>query len=429
MLRSLSTFTAALLHTRLYMLIKERITKIVERWYMLEPLFFAVWTTHELSINPNIKNIRVGYGKIEYNPTFLEALNAQTLEQVLQFEAMRIILKHPYLRRKEIQTIAYTASNITIQEYLKTPLDFPNAKQVFQTEEYDKKYFEFYYHQLLKQADESGQDGSASTNSTKEPESDQMGEGDAKNESNEDKKTSEQTPEIDQYTNSEQSGYENTAHWDADEYHRNQINEKIESALENNTWGTISSNIQDLILATLKPKINYREILKSFRASIISVNRVLTRMKPSRRYGFLYMGSRRDFCTKLLFAVDVSGSVSDHDLKKAFSIINQLFKYGIERVDVLQFDAAIKGKPQSLKKAKSKVKVIGRGGTNFQPVITYIDEHKDYDGLIIFTDGWAPVPCAPKNKRTRILWLFNNERNYTQMKESLRIIGHSTFIN
>jgi predicted metal-dependent peptidase len=151
-------------------------------------------------------------------------------------------------------------------------------------------------------------------------------------------------------------------------------------------------------------------------------------MKPSRRYGFLYMGSRRDFCTKLLFAVDVSGSVGSRDVKKAFSIINQLFKYGIEAVDVLQFDADIKGKPLSLKKAKYKVQVIGRGGTNFQPIVDYIDQKKDYDGLIIFTDGWAPVPIAPKNRRTRILWLFNNEKNYLNMKDKLKPIGRSAFL-
>ncbi len=73
--------------------------------------------------------------------------------------------------------------------------------------------------------------------------------------------------------------------------------------------------------------------------------------------------------------------------------------------------------------------MIGRGGTDFQPVIDYIDKHKDYDGLIIFTDGFAPVPVAPnKNRRTKILWLFNNENNYLNMKLQVRQIGRSTFI-
>ncbi|OQW91765.1 MAG: hypothetical protein BWK78_03615 [Thiotrichaceae bacterium IS1] len=58
----------------------------------------------------------------------------------------------------------------------------------------------------------------------------------------------------------------------------------------------------------------------------------------------------------------------------------------------------------------------------------YIDQEKDYDGLIIFTDGYAPVPKPPKNKRTRILWLFNNERNYVNMENLIKPIGRATFI-
>jgi len=415
------------------MTIKERITKTIEQWFLLEPLFFAVWTTHELRIEPTIQNIRVGDGKIEYNPTFIEALDDKTLYQVLQFEVMRIILKHPYSRRKENHAIAYVASSVTVQEYLQTPLNFPNAQQIFQTNEYNNKYFEFYYYELLEQMDESmGQSNdSASTESGSGEQPQNNGGGKDQSDASEQEQQSssgDKTNPIDQYTDSEQSGMENTEHWDSNEYYSNQINDKIESTLANNSWGTVPSRVRELILATLKPKLNYREILRSFRASIISVNRVLTRMKPSRRYGFLYMGSRRDFCTKLLFAVDVSGSVGSHDVKKAFSIINQLFKYGIEAVDVLQFDADIKGKPLSLKKAKSKVQVIGRGGTDFQPIIEYIDKKKDYDGLIIFTDGWAPVPIAPKNQRTKILWLFNNEGNYLNMKDKLRPIGRSAFL-
>ncbi|RKZ89838.1 MAG: hypothetical protein DRR19_11065 [Candidatus Parabeggiatoa sp. nov. 1] len=428
-----------------FMTTKQRISNIIEQWYLKDPLFFMVWTTHELSVNPNLKNIRVGQGKIEYNPTFIDALDDKTLYQVLRFEAMRIMLKHPYLRRKEIQIVAYAASNITVQEYLKTPLDFPCAKQVFHTKEYDNKYFEFYYHQLLKQIEDKGSAmGQAAPSAGTGQQSGQTSDGDqtaSQNGKDDSQKPegkpqspealneqSDKTTKMDQYTDPETSGIENTELWDANEYHSNQINDQIESALENNTWGTIPSRVQERILATLKPKVNYRDILKSFRTSILSVNRVLTRMKPSRRYGFLYMGSRRDFGTKLLFAVDVSGSVGSRDLMKAFSVINQLFKYGIEQVDVLQFDAEVKGEPLSLKKAKYKVKVIGRGGTNFQAVINYIDTHKDYDGLIIFTDGCAPVPTTPKNKRTRIIWLFNNERNYTRMKDDLRPLGHSAFI-
>ena len=186
--------------------------------------------------------------------------------------------------------------------------------------------------------------------------------------------------------------------------------------------------MRERILATLKPKLDYRAVLRQFRASILSVNRVLTRMKPNRRYGFLYMGSRRDFSTRLLVAVDVSGSIGSDDLVRGFSVVNQFFTYGVNTVDVIQFDTEIKGQVLSLKRARRDIAVAGRGGTNFAPVMAYIDTHRDYDGLIIFTDGYAPVPPPPQNRKTRILWLFNNQRNYESMHAALRPLGVAAFL-
>jgi len=50
-------------------------------------------------------------------------------------------------------------------------------------------------------------------------------------------------------------------------------------------------------------------VLRLFRRSVLSERRRLTHMKPSRRYDFLYFGSRYEFATRLLVAVDISGSM------------------------------------------------------------------------------------------------------------------------
>lgn len=71
---------------------------------------------------------------------------------------------------------------------------------------------------------------------------------------------------------------------------------------------------------------------------------------------------------------------------------------------------------------------MGRGGTDFAPVMAYIDEHREYDGLVIFTDGYAGVPPAPQNKKTRVLWLFNSESNYQMMYKALGHIGRAAFL-
>ncbi len=465
----------------------KRINEIKEKWFLTEPLYFMIITTHNTVANEQIKTIRSGDGKIEFNPEFIAKLSDNELDMVLRCELLRIMLKHPYLRRREIAGLSYEASNITIKEYIREAF-FSSAQEVFNTSEYNNKYFEFYYEKLIELSEEDSSEemsdeatdvknttdensdensdqqqdkgsGNAENDKQKEQDSDekmqnseQDGEQDAENsdestkndtetdgeelESNEQGAENQEfedddgTPEnsLNEYTDAKRTGRENTENWNDDELMRNFVNEQIHDAEQSNSWGSISGDIRDEILASCIPKADYKSVLKAFRASVLSQKRRLTRMKPSRRYGFQYMGSRRDFCTKLLFAVDVSGSVSNHDLQVGFSVVNRLFKYGVEEVDVIQFDTEIKGEPMSVKKAVRSIKIMGRGGTYFDPLIDYIDENRQYDGLIVFTDGFAPEPPIPKNRRTRILWLFNNERNYNYMQDRLKSIGKAAFI-
>jgi predicted metal-dependent peptidase len=412
---------------------RDRITNVVEKWFLVEPLLFAVWTTHELAVNPGIRSIRVRQGRVEYNPAFIDALDRHQLEQVLALEAMRILLKHPYARRPEHAELAYAASNLTLQEYLETSLPLPRARDVFGRPDFDKQYYEFYYHRLREQlASAALQPGALSSGAgrvggidpgaqgrytaagTDEP---RAGAGDA-----------EPRPSVDASADPWVSGRENTAGWEPDELCSDQINDRIRTAQETGSWGSIPGRWKERILAALRPKLYYRAVLRQFRASVLSVRRRLTRMKPNRRYGFQYMGSRYDFATRLLFAVDVSGSMSGQDLALGFSVINRFFTYGVEAIDVIQFDTEIKGDPVSLKRGRRSVAVAGRGGTSFAPVMRFLDEHRDYDGAIIFTDGYAPVPPRPKNRRTRVLWLFKSEETYRRQHEALRAIGRAAFL-
>jgi predicted metal-dependent peptidase len=413
------------------MLARERIRQAVEKWFLVEPLLFAVWTTHELAVNPRLRTIRVHQGRIEFNPAFIEALSRNDLEQVLSVEAMRILLKHPYVRRPGDPELAYVASNLTLQEYLETTLPLPRARDLFGHVDFDRQYYEFYCRKLMEQATRSG--GAASDASTggampgapggeggqAAAQTDGPGAG---------PEVDECSVSLDLYADSRQSGRENTDGWGPDELRSDQINDRIRTAQETGAWGSIAGRWKERILASLRPRLNYRAVLRQFRVSVLSVHRRLTRMKPNRRYGFQYMGSRYAFTTRLLFAVDVSGSMSSPDLALGFSVVNRFFKYGIETIDVIQFDTEVKGEPVSLKRARQGVEVAGRGGTSFAPVMEYLDQHPGYDGAIIFTDGCAPVPARPKNRRTRLLWLFNREETYRRQHKALRELGWTTYL-
>jgi predicted metal-dependent peptidase len=149
-------------------------------------------------------------------------------------------------------------------------------------------------------------------------------------------------------------------------------------------------------------------------------------MRPSRRFGFEQMGSRYDFVTRLLIAIDTSGSVGSEELGRYFRVITTFFKYGVQEIDVLMFDCSVQGKPIKLDEAKQNKQefiVKGRGGTNFQAPVDYVKDHPNYDGLIIITDGYAETPEVPPHLSTKLLWVIDNEKSYKLHYESLRKTG------
>ncbi|MGK7955665.1 MAG: VWA-like domain-containing protein [Crocosphaera sp.] len=426
---------------RIKQIARHRIARIVEKWLLVEPLLLATWTSHALVSEPRIKTIRVQRGKIEYNPEFIDELSDRHLEATLRFEALRILLKHPYSRRQSLSAISYAASNLTLQEYLQTELPFPRARDVFGDASYDRQFFEFYYHRLLELQPPSSDVGVSGTpgagmgkgdagvasgmsgDSQSEPEAESVEESDTTSDSKD------SPPNLLLvYTDANLSGVENTNQWDKDELLSDRLDELVKMAQANDSWGSIGGKLREQILANLHPKLDYRAVLRKFRTSILSQQRRLTRMKPNRRYGFAYMGSRRDFTTRLLFAIDVSGSMGTEELRQGFSVVNRFFNYGVEAIDVIQFDAEITTDVMTFRRAQREVQLTGRGGTDFGPVLAYLEEHRDYDGLIIYTDGYAPCPAPPQNRRTRIMWLFVSEGNYRSCYPKLQHLGQGAYL-
>ncbi len=369
---------------------RERITKIAEIWFLKEPLLFGVFCTHKISENEDIKvAFRCGKMRIEFNPAILSKKTDAELEELLKIEVVRIILKHPYQRIPPCpnRIVLSLASDITISDVMETRVRLPRAEDFKLPKNLS---FEEYYVKLL---------------------SDMKTKLDSFELGNESALTQEQFRELTEK-------YDCSELWDEDSEAAETINAEIERAQMSNGWGSIKGELQEIIEATLVITMDYRRMLAMFRATIISSARRLTRMKPNRRYGFTAMGSQNEFSTGLLVAVDVSGSISTEALSRFFSIVNRFFKYGMKKIDVIQFDADITADILSLKKARSKVEVTGRGGTDFQPALDFYANSNEYDGLIIFTDGCASVPKMESTKR--VLWVLTSKAEYNSFcKEML----------
>lgn len=373
---------------------KDRITRVLEHFFITEPAMFQVLCTHELRENTEMKcPVRCGRRRVEYNPDFLREMSDQGLEEALRTEACRILLKHPYERKIAgcSQQAMAVGSNVVIGDNYRY-----GAFQIERPADYDLEEgmsYEWYSRKIQDLLPPGGGDGDCGDDNkateSRGGSADSGGLGDKLG------KNAGRNRDLSEL-------------WDEDELEMELINGIIEGCQD---WGSLAGSFAEQLKASTRAKINWRNVLSGFRASIISTKKRLTRMKPNRRYGFDQMGSRREYDTRLLIAVDVSGSISSENLSYFYGIVNSAFRH-VASVDVIQFDCGVRV-VQNLKKIIHDVLVIGRGGTSFDEPIQYAHEN-EYDGLIMLTDGYAPEPVIPDNMRCNILWVCQDNESYQQ---------------
>ncbi|WP_074208055.1 VWA-like domain-containing protein [Fibrobacter sp. UWB11] len=400
----------------------DRIKKIGERWFLTEPLLFAVYCSHEFCENDSLDvAMRTGNRKVEFSPKVLLNVSDIVLAEFLKVEIFRILLKHPYQRQPPFaeKSLLTWASNITIADVYDLPQSVKKQMSGTELKLPQGLCFEEYYNLLKQVAMPAGGVGDKSDDMPV-GESQQMGGESGLGGSGSKSNVGGPRNTQENVDAQEKRDTQISELWDEDEEACCDINGYIEVAEASNNWGSISGKLQGIIKASLKVDMDYRKMLSLFKTSIISSKRRLTRMRPNRRFGFDAMGSRYELSTNLLIAVDVSGSVTDKSLSFFFSVINRLFKYGVEKLDVLQFDAKIQGEPEPLKNARKTVKIMGRGGTNFQPAADYFCTHPEYDGLIYFTDGFAPVPKFNTKRPIDVLWVLCGKSAYDQNAERIK---------
>ena len=328
---------------------------------------------------------------MEYKPDFVKEMSDGALDQALRTEAIRILLKHPYQRKPDAcsQQAISVGSNLTIGDNYQF-----GSLRMEQPGDYDLpggREYEWYSRRIqeLLPPEADGDGNGAGDGSDAQG---QGGDGD---------------PRTDRLSDNADKNSALSELWDEDDLAVVMIDGIIENTKD---WGSLAGNFAEQLKASAKARINWRNVLSGFRASILSTQRKLTRMRPNRRTGFDNMGSIRRFDTKVLVAVDVSGSISSSDLSYFYGVVNSAFRYGFTAVDVIQFDAGVRV-VQSLKKVLRDVIAVGRGGTSFQEPIDYANEN-GYDGLVILTDGYAPQPVLPDNMRCKLVWVCNNRDSY-----------------
>lgn len=168
-----------------------------------------------------------------------------------------------------------------------------------------------------------------------------------------------------------------------------QIKEIVDELKKNNSMGNVPNELKDYIdsLYEIKPpSFDWKGYLRRFSSTSTKTYTKKTRRKLNKRYEenpALKIKTKKH----ILVGVDTSGSVGKDDLEEFFNEIYHIYKTGVQ-VSIAEGDTII----HNVYEYKGKVPefVSGRGGTDMNPFVRYVNKHKQYSNLIILTDGFIP---------------------------------------
>lgn len=168
--------------------------------------------------------------------------------------------------------------------------------------------------------------------------------------------------------------------------------------------GLLPGSLTSLVTLLDKATVDWKETLASFLTERIQTAADFNR--PNRRWlsSDIYLPSRSSVERgKFVLAVDVSGSISTHQLKRYSSEILSILSMSSDTLLVLFFDTRVTKEIELEEGHVEDIKIPSGGGTDYKPVMEYLDAHGiQPEALIILTDGecnsFATEPDYP------VLW-------------------------
>ena len=167
--------------------------------------------------------------------------------------------------------------------------------------------------------------------------------------------------------------------------------------------GNIPGEIDGVIIIEeiVPPKFDWRGYMRRFTGISTKVFTKKIRRKENKRYDG-NPGLKIKMKQHMLLGIDTSGSVSNTELIEFMNEIHHIYKAGVD-ITIIQCDVTIKSIEQY--KGKSDLKISGRGGTEFDPVLEYYNGNLEkYTSLVYFTDGECNANVIP---RGNVLWVIS----------------------
>jgi predicted metal-dependent peptidase len=381
---------------------QQSLSKISKELMLKEPYYgFFLIMLNKLWDERRVPTAGVSKNGINYqlaiNPTFWESLSDEHKLGLLKHELLHIAFGHltTFFKFSD-KRLANVAMDMEINQYISKEwlpeggIDIDNYEDL----NLDRKAGCRYYYDKLKQLqDEKDKNGSCG-NSAMDELLDAIESGDIPDHST--------WEEFEDLSEAEQKLIEK------------QLQKVLSDAKEQTIKkrGTVPGEIDGVIIIEeiVAAKFDWRGYIRRFTGVSTKVFTKKIRRKENRRFSD-NPGLKIKMKQHMLLGIDTSGSVSDDELLEFMNEIHHIYKAGVD-ITIIQCDTKIKSiEPYT---GKNEIAVKGRGGTEFDPVLTYYNENlKKYTSLVYFTDGECGYSVKPKGS---ILWVLS-ERSY--MNESL----------
>ncbi|AFA40158.1 hypothetical protein Pogu_2131 [Pyrobaculum oguniense TE7] len=141
------------------------------------------------------------------------------------------------------------------------------------------------------------------------------------------------------------------------------------------------------LLELLKPKVDWRRLLRATLVKGLGHSVKRTWMRPSRKLPGVYPGKELWRYGKIVIMVDASGSIGEKELSQFMSEVYAAAKE-VEHVVAVIWDTIVQQEFEIRRYTDiRKLKVKGGGGTLIRPVLEYVFErHRDASMFVILSD-------------------------------------------
>ena len=191
---------------------------------------------------------------------------------------------------------------------------------------------------------------------------------------------------------------------------RNMIVSAAQSAELQDKKDSIPPSVQRMLEELLKPKINWKVLLRRFMQSLANFD--YTWRKPRRRMlplGIYMPSVYSEGLSKVTFAIDTSGSITEKQFNQFMSEVYAVMKqFSPNIIDVIQFDHQLQAH-DVVKSLRDLQHIVFKGHGGTQPDVA-LEAFNETDSLALFviTDGYFNKPRVVVDRP--VFWcVFNNK--------------------